>query len=258
MWLRGNWWLRCGALVVAMVAAFAPPAAARITKTRPSPSDSWAVGLPLVIGGGFEFETDKSQSQYDFPFLLEYSFSEQLKLTIEPNVSYIESKTKDVRSVAGFGNIETSAQWEFVRERRYRPGFTLEGLIRWPTATSPDLGSRKFDYGVGMLLSKDLAVIDLDLDLLYTFVGERQEQNPLEIACSAEIPVVNHLLSLVGEVVHTVGTGAGLGTTHQTEGTFGVVWQVNRFLKLEIGYSLKNHLDGQVVTAWEWSFAGED
>ena len=156
------------------------------------------------------------------------------------------------------GDIETSLQWEFVRERRYRPALTLEGLVKWPTATNPAIGTPKVDYGAGLLLSKDLAFIDLDVNLLYTFVGNRHEQNPLEIALSAEYPVINHLLSVVGEVVHTVGTGAGLGTTHDTEGTLGVAWQVNRFLKLEVGYTLKTHLGGQVVTAWEWSFAGDD
>lgn len=117
-------------LVIALVAAFAKPVAARITQTRPSPSASWSVGLPLIVGGGFEYEGDADQAQYDLPLLFEYSFSEQLKLTVEPNVSYIASRAEDVRSVAGFGDLETSMQWEFVSERRYRPAFTFEGLVK--------------------------------------------------------------------------------------------------------------------------------
>ena len=240
-------------LILASLVASVPPAAARIIKSKPSPSESWTEGLPVVVGGGFEFETDREQSQYDFPLLFEYSFSEQLKLTIEPNFSLIESKSKDVRSVGGVGD-----QWEFLRERRYRPALTLEGLIKWPIATDPDLGTPKNDYGLGLTFSKDLAVADIDLSVLYTFVGSREEQNTLEIALAGEYPIVNHLLSAIAEVVHTVGTGASMRTTSQTEGTLGVAWQVNKFLKLEFGYVLKDDLSGQVVTAWEWSFEGED
>ena len=254
----GNTGVRCATIIVTIMVAFAGPAAARITKTKPSPSARWNPGLPLVIGGGFEFQSDQEQSQYDFPLLLEYSFSEQLNLTIEPNFSKIESKSEDVRSVGGFGDLETSMQWEFVSERRYRPALTLEGLIKWPTATDPDLGTRRHDYGVGLLLSKDLAVLDLDLGLLYTVVGGSQEQNTMEIALASEVPVVNHLFSVIAEVVHTIGTGAFQPVTDRTEGTLGFSWHVNRYLKLEVGYKLADDLRGQVVTAWEWNFEGDD
>lgn len=250
--------VHCGALFAAIMVAFPGPAAARITKTKPSPSARWNQGLPLTVGGGFEFQSDQEQTKYDFPLLLDYSFSEQLSLTIEPNLSKIESKSEDVRAVSGLADLETSMQWEFVSERRYRPAFTLEGLIKWPTATDPDLGTPRHDYGVGLLVSKDLAVLDLDLDVLYTSVGDRQEQNTMEIALASEVPVVNHLFSIVAEVVHTISTGASQPVAHQTEGTLGFVWQVTRYLKLEVGYKLADDFTGQVVTAWEWNFEGDD
>lgn len=249
---------RGACLILASLVASVQPVAARIIKSKPAPSENWSAGLPIVVGGGFEFETDREQSLYDFPLLFEYSFSEQLKVTIEPNFSLIESKSKDVRSVGGVGDLETTVQWEFLRERRYRPALTLEGLVKWPIATDPDLGTPKNDYGLGLTFSKDLAVADVDLNVLYTFVGSHEEQNVLEIALAGEYPIVNHLLSVIGEVVHTVGTGASMRTTNQTEGTLGVAWQINKFLKLEFGYLLKDDLSGQVVTAWEWSFEGED
>ena len=241
-----------------LVVAFTQTATARITQNRASPSETWGTGLPLVIGGGFEYEGNNDQGLYDFPLLLEYSVSERLKFNVEPTVSYLESRSEDVRSVAGLGDLETSVQWEFISERRYRPAVTAEGLVKWPTASHTDLGTRGHDYRAGLLFSKDLAFIDLDLDFNYTWVADPGEQDLLEIALSSEYPVINHLVSVIAEVVHTVGTGASLGTTHQTEGTLGLAWQVNRFLKLEFGYSLKNDLRGQFVTAWEWNFEGDD
>ena len=249
--------VHCGVIMLTIMMAFAGPAAARITKSKPSPSARWSEGLPLVIGGGFEYQADEEQRQFDFPLFVEYSFSEQVNLTIEPNFTKIEAKSEDARSVGGFGDLETTMQWEFVSERRYRPAVTFEGLIKWPTAVDPDLGTPDNDYGVGLLFSKDLAVLDLDLDLLYTFVGDSHEQDTMELALASEIPVVNHLFSVIAEVVHTIGTGAEAPVTHQTEGTVGFAWQVNRYLKFEIGYKLADDLSQQLVTAWEWNFEGE-
>lgn len=245
-------------VAISLVVAFTQTATARITQNRASPSETWGTGLPLVIGGGFEYEGNNDQGLYDFPLLFEYGVSERLKFNVESTVSYLESRAEDVRSVAGLGDLETSAQWEFISERRYRPAVTAEALVRWPTASHIDLGTRGHDYRAGLLFSKDLAFIDLDLDFNYTCVGSPEEQDLFEIALSSEYPIVNHLVSVIAEVVHTVGTGASLGTTHETEGTLGLAWQVSRFLKFEAGYSLKNDLRGQFVTAWEWNFEGDD
>ena len=79
------------------------------------------------------------------------------------------------------------------------------------------------EAGRGALtFSKDMAFADIDLDVLYTFVGSREEQNTLDIALASEYPIVNHLLSVIGEVVHTVGTGASMAETHQTKARSGL------------------------------------
>jgi hypothetical protein len=67
---------------------------ARILRTRPTPSETWDPLLPLTIGSGIDFETNSKSSQYDLPFLLEYNFTEPLRMTIEPNVVHIHAKTK--------------------------------------------------------------------------------------------------------------------------------------------------------------------
>ena len=259
-----------GLLIAACAIAASEPVSARILKTRPSASSTWSPLAPLTIGGGFEFETDSEQSEYDFPLLAEYNFSETFKLTIEPNIVDIVSKSEDVRSVVGLDDLETSVEYEFLPERRYRPALTAEGLIKWPTATDPDIGAPGTDFAVGIIASKDLVFIDFDLNLLYTFVGDPEQQNTLEVSLAAELPL-DRFVSLEAEIVTTTGTGGirgqpgtigGLGGAggngSETEGTVGFAWRVNKHLKLEQGLVLRDDQSWQLVSAWEWSFAGED
>ena len=68
-------------LAVVLVLA-AGPAAARIGRSRSSPSATtvgfdgtsplWAPLYSLVVGGGVEYQSDSEQTEYGFPFLIEY------------------------------------------------------------------------------------------------------------------------------------------------------------------------------------------
>ena len=263
----GSW--KWGSLIIFSVTlAGVQPAWGRITHSKPSPSESWDPVLPLVIGGGFEFETDSEKSQYDFPLLIEYNFSEYFKLSIEPNFSYIDSKAADVRTVGGIGDIETTLEWEFLKERRYRPAVTATAGVRWQTASDPDLGNPGTDFIVGLILSKDFVWFDLDLNLIHTFSGDPGQQNNLEISLSTEIPLT-HRISIIGEIVAAVGTGSAFGQPEffdgepnggdvNIEGTLGVAWRVTKYLKLEQGITYRDDGTWQIVFAWEYSFAGED
>jgi len=228
---------------------------ARIIRTRPSPSESWSPLLPLVIGGGFEFETDQEQSEFDFPLLMEYNFTEQFRVSLEPNFVIIDSKTTDARSASGFGDFETSLEYEFLRERRYRPALTAEGIVKWPTATDRDIGSPGWDYSFGLIASKDFVYLDVDVGLRYTFVDDRAGHDLWEITLAAEWPL-NHRLSVLAEMVTAIETGRS-GRT-DTEGTAGLSWRFNSFLKLEGGGTVRTDGTWQVLFAWEWNFAGED
>lgn len=246
-----SWWI----LIVGGVCAVVQPVTAGIIQTRPSPSETWSPLLPLIVGGGFEFQTDKQQSEYDFPMLVEYNFTEQLKASVEPNFVYIQSKSTNVTSVGGVGDLETSVEWEFLRERRYRPALTAEGVIKWPTATSPDLGNPGYDYSLGLIASKDLVFVDVDLGLRYTSTGDPGGHDVFEVTAAGEWPL-NHRLSVLMESVTTIETGRKGAT--DTEGTAGLSWRFNKYLKLEAGFTLKSDGTWQVISAWEWSFAGED
>ncbi len=152
---------------------------ARILRTRQTPSESWEPWLPLTVGSSIEFETSEEQSQTEFPMFVEYNFTQTLKLTVEPTVVHIAPKAKDESTVTGLGDLETGLEYEFVRERRYRPALTAETLIRWPTATDPEIGDPGVDYSFGLIASKDLVFVDLDLRALYTLVADREEQDNL-------------------------------------------------------------------------------
>lgn len=256
-------------MVVSLLAAVAP-AHAKILKTRPRASETWSPLLALTIGSGFEFETDGQQSVYDFPILVEYNLTEALKLTAEPHFVYIESKSADTQTLSGWGDLETTLEYEFLRERRYRPALTAEGLIKWPTARSPDLDTDGTDYTIGLIASKDLVFFDLDINTLYTFVGSRDQKDTFEISVGSQRHL-NNFLDLEAEVLTSVGGGvrgqpgtiAGIGTRqgtggNESEGTLGIAEYLNTYLKLEEGVVLKSDHSWQIVFAWEYSFSGRD
>ena len=261
---------QCAALVASSFLLLAICTAhARILHTRPTPSETWDPLLPFTIGSGIEFETNSESSQYNFPFLLEYNFTELLRITIEPNIEHIHAKAKDARTVTGFGDLETALEYEFVRERRYRPALTTEGVIRWPSASDADIGDPGRDYSLGLIASKDLVFIDLDLSSMYTFVGDSNNRDTFEISLAGEWHL-NYRFDVEAEVVYGIGAGgirgqpgtlAGISPaspgTDLTEGTVGIAWHASKRLKIEQGAIFRSDGTWQIVFAWEWSFSGE-
>ena len=247
----------------------AQPALARLLRTRPTPLESWNPLVALTIGASVEYERDSEQSQFEFPFFIEYNFAPELKATLEPSVIHLEPRKAEDPTLTGLGDLETALDYEFLRERRYRPALTAEAVVRWPAATHADLGDPGRDYSLGLVASKDLVVIDLDLELLYTFVGDRASDDVFEISLAAEWHL-NYLFDLEAEVVHSFGgtssdTGTGLASggvikranADVTEGTVGLAWHVNKRLKLEHGAVFSSDGSWRLVLAWEFSFGGD-
>src|SRR5438046_2283301 len=99
--------LAWGLAVVTCLLATAVPAAAKILKTtRPGQYKA----LALNVGSGFEYETDGEESEYGFPFLVEYGFMDQLKLSLEP--AYVLIRKKAGGSISGPGDFETTLTLE--------------------------------------------------------------------------------------------------------------------------------------------------
>jgi len=255
-------------LVAILVVAGGPPAAARILKTRPA---STYQELALTLGSGLEYESDGEQTELGYPFLVEYGVTERLTLTAEPGFSSIHAKDGP-GSASGFGELETGATWQLVSGRRHRPEISAEGVIKWPTASRPELGSGRIDYSLGAIVSKAFVQVDLDLEAIYTFVGSppgTHLSNPLECSLAAEWHLLRWL-DLEGEVVTSsggvsfrgqsgsIGGFAGGPATErlgrETEGTLGVAERLAEHLKIEQGMILKSDGSWQAVAAWEWDF----
>ena len=264
-------WAAALALALLCSVALCTPASARILKTKRL-GQAGGRGLALTVGTGFEYETDPEESELGYPFLLEYEFTDALKLSVEPSYVQIRSKPGERgNNVSGSGDLETTVEWEFVHARRYRPALSFEGIVKWPTAANELLGTHEFDYSTGLIASKEFVGFDVDFNYLYTFVGAPpgvKAQNATEISLASEW----HLrpsLDLEGEVVTSTGggirsrSGGALGTVgglgpseNVTETSLGVAEHLNDFLKLEQGVVGKSDGTWQFVFAWEWDFSG--
>ena len=212
--------------------------------------------LPLVLGGGLEFETDSNQTQYDVPFLLQYSFTETFQATIETALTHIDSNSEDVRTVTGADDIETSLEYEFLRERRYRPSLTVFGGMRWPTSTDADIGAPGRDYSIGLIAAKEFDFFEVDLNAIYTVSGDPEQQDILELPFAVQYPV-NHYFDLVAEILPTLDMGGGGDSSTPTEFTLGGVLRSSPFLTLEAGAVIRDDGTWQLLFGFEYSFAGD-
>jgi hypothetical protein len=255
-------------LIVSSLLISSKPSSARILKTR---MPGQYQELALTVGSGFEYETDGEESEYGFPFLVEYGFTKILKLSIEPSYTLVRKKAGG--SLHGPGDLETTITCEFPTERRYRPGLSLEGTVKWPTAPRGDLGTGKSDYSLGAIVSKEFVQFDLDLEGLYTFVGDPPGvhlQNTLETSLAAEWHLTPSL-DLEGEAVTAIGAGgrfhgtpgslSGFGNIggpeqgqSESEFTLGLAERLTSRFKLEEGAILKSGGSWQSVVAWEFDF----
>jgi hypothetical protein len=254
-------------LAVAVVAAIPHPSHARIRKTRPPASSTaypgavpspWAAFAPLVLSLGLEYQSDEEQTEYGFPISIEYNLTEKLKLILEHGYASIGSKSAESRSVDGFGDLEAAVDYEFLSERRYRPALAVEGRIKWPTAEDPDLGEPGNDYTFGIIASKDLVYFDLDLNVFYTFVGDREQEDTVEVSLAAEWHV-NRYVDLIAEVASAMRTRIhdSDGNRNETEATVGLGWRINKNFRLEQGVIFKERGEWELVVSCEWNFGGD-
>ena len=246
-----------------------PPASARITKSRSSASTNvpgtvtegklWQPFYSTVIGAGIEYTSNHGITEYGFPLLIEYNFSDRLTLSIEPKYVSIVSHSPDQESVKGWGDLETTLVWEFLRERRYRPALSLETGVKWPIAEHADLGEPGFDYTVGLIASKDLVYLDVDLNALYTFSGHSERQDNVELSAAMAWHITPRI-DVIGEVSMTLPTDrrrVAEPASMSTEALVGLAWQVNKYLKFEQGVIFKERGEWEAVFAFEWSFGGD-
>jgi len=261
------------ALTLAVALAPCGPAEGRILKTR-RPGQPGRQIL-LTVGSGFEYETDPEESDYAYPILVELGVTKDLKLSLEPNYVVVRAKPgMPGTNASGWDDLETTLEFEFVHERRWRPAFTAETIVKWPTAAHQLLGTGKRDYALGLILSKEFVHFDMDVNASYTFVGDPPGldlQNATELGVASAWHL-NDRLDLEGEIVYDTGGGlrgsagsfGGLGQLGNAigaseslfEGTLGIAERFGEYLKLEQGAVGRSDGSWQLVLAWEWDFEG--
>ena len=243
----------CGLILVGLLAT-ALPASAKILKTRmKSPQSRF---LALTIGSGVEYESDSEQSELGLPFLLDYGVTNALTLTVEPIHTTIRPKVG--KTLNGFGDLETSATYGLVSERRHRPAVAAIALVKWPTATHAEFGTGQRDYELGVLASKALVQMDLDFSATYTLTGSPPSgslPNTFTVSLAAERDLGSRM-DLLAEIVSGTSGSSGAPTPGESEfeGTLGLAEQLTERLNLEQGVTVKKDGTWQIVFGWEWDF----
>jgi hypothetical protein len=230
----------------------AAPASARITRSRPAPTQTWSPLTPITIGSSFEYESNDEGNEFHLPAFFEYNFTERFRANLEIEFARTHSNVDpEVPRAEGLGDLETAVDYEFLRERRYSPALTATVFARWPTATDEDVGEPGTDYGLGITASKDFIYFDLDLEVRHAFATSPELGDSTEVSLSGESRL-SRRFDLIAEVVKV------LADEDEFESTVGLAWHPSKFLTIESGVTRKNDGTNQFILAWEYSFAGED
>lgn len=243
---------------ILLVAVFAPPASARILKSR-LVENTQGRALVLSLGSGIEYESNSEQTELGLPFLVEYGVTPSLTLSAEPK--YVSIHPQGGKSLRGVGEIETSASYGLLVNRGRRPAIAATGKIVWPTASHAELGTDHREYSVGVLLGRVFARGEMDVNVSYAVAGGAAgggRSNAFEASLAAEYDL-GGAFDLLGEVVTGGGGGAGDRAHPEQrgrsgEGTIGLDQQVSEHLVLEAGVVFKFDGARQVTLGWEWDF----
>jgi hypothetical protein len=228
-----------------------------VFRTKGSASSTWNPKLALTVGVGAEFERSDEENAGAFPLLVEYNFTQRLRVIGETAFAFVDSHDPEIGNIRGLDDLETSIEYEAIRERRYTPALTTVGLVKWATASDEDIGTSGTDFSVGLIASKDLVYFEVDSNVLYTFSGDSESPNFVEASLAVSYPV-NHFFDLQAEVVRTVGTtGPDKSSADELEGTVGFSWQFTPFQSLESGFLRKDDGTWGVLVGWQYSFGGD-
>ncbi len=257
-----------GSLGLALLAlSLTSPSIAKIVKNKRPVGKA----PELVVGSRLEIEA----SDFDAPLLIEWSPNKRFQLTLEP--TYAKVSLDNGSKVRGFKDLEMSAVYEMMPQRRDRPSLSLELDLKLPTSNNRELGTGKTDVGIGLIAVKEYVHWDLEAAGIYTFVGSPKGQklsNVYELSVSGEWHV-RPRLDLFAEIVGSGGgalggssrNGFGLGGLQAaagesggTEGelTIGVAEHLTRHLKLEQGASFKSDGTLLAILGWEYDFGFGD
>ena len=249
-------------LASALLLALAPLTGdAKIVRTK----SKNRLSREITVSNRIEHETGETV----VPFLFEWSPTDKLALSLEP--SYASITLDNGAKVSGMQDLDAGMVYEIARETRRRPSVALEFDVKLPTASNPELGTKKTDFSLGVVLGKEYVHHDLEASAVYTFVGSPpgvKQQNVFELSVSGEWHV-SPRIDLVGELVGSSGgslggnsrTGFGLGGIQsaltvgsgtEIEATLGIAEHFGKHFKLEQGITGKS--DGTIILVVGWEY----
>lgn len=267
---RARAWVPLGWCLAVWIGA--APAEARRPATPRERPDSQERSGHLAIGQQFQFEPDGGQSEWSVPALVRLGLTDDLQCVIE--VGFLSIRSDKGRTLRGWGDLETSLTWELADEGRWRPALALQGVVKWPTASRLELGSGARDYALGAIVSRTFARMDVEMSVLYTFIGQASGDgmpgmgHAFEaslgvgwalgrvVDLEAEVSVGGELRGRTGAFGGVILPGAGAGeSTPETAWTSGVVERLGPRLTLEEAVVYRSDGSSQLVAGWEWSLS---
>jgi hypothetical protein len=167
--------------------------------------------------------------------------------------------------------LETTLAYLIVEEKKYVPAMALAAEIKFPTATSTQIGSGEYDYRIYTVASKRLGAFDVHVNLGYNIVGSPpgvDTKNPIDIEAGVEwfahpkfnlFAEINYIGSSIGSAGAAEGGGAaavrafvpadssdrGAGTPEiageEIVGTIGVRVHATHYMDVYTSFSYDNN-----------------
>lgn len=186
----------------------------------------------LLPPGKFEFSTafelqhSRDGEELAVPMAFEFGVFKRLELLIEPVVfTAILPSSKADREAIGIGDLEATATFLVLEEKKWLPAVAVAGEIKIPTARDKMIGTGETDYTGYFILSKRIGKLDVSGNFGYTVLGKPKGvtlQNIYSWAVSLDYKLTDKF-DLLAEVLGNTPSGAKDNANVTTEATGGEI-----------------------------------
>ncbi len=166
-----------------------------------------------------EYQTSREGTESALPMELETGLTDQFALLVEP-VPFTTIQPKNKPHATGIGDLELTLFYLTLTESEGRPAIALAAEAKLPTARSRLIGTGKADYTPYVIGSKKFGVLDVHVNLGYTFMGQPDGQTVNDLfnyALGAEYEV-SIQWELIGEIYGNTSSLSGNETQSEHPG----------------------------------------
>ena len=208
----------------------------------------------VELHAAFEYQTSKEGKEYAVPIAFEYGITNRLSLLVEP-VFYTGIHPKIGRRANSFGDLEATASYLVLQEKRFLPALAIAGEVKVPTARNILIGTQKADYTGYLFASKRYGKYETHANFGYTIVGQPSgvELKNIYILALAEEYHLNKRFDLLGEVLANTSSLKGEGvdsnepsvtpeaTGGEVVGTIGFRYYIRSRVAFSLGVTYDNN-----------------